>query len=149
MASMAATLHILGVIVWVGGMFFAHMALRPAVAQLLEPPQRLPLLQLVLERFFRWVWLAVVCILASGYGMFFGVYGGQVGSYLHLMQGLGLLMVGIFCFIYFVPYRQLCVALAAGNIPGAGARMALIRRLIGLNLVLGLATTVIGAAKWF
>ena len=30
--------HLLGVIVWVGGMFFAHMALRPSAAEVLEPP---------------------------------------------------------------------------------------------------------------
>ena len=52
MLSVLATLHLLGVVVWVGGMFFAHMALRPAATELLEPPQRLPLLQATLMRFF-------------------------------------------------------------------------------------------------
>ena len=33
--------HILGVTVWVGGMFFAYMALRPASVELLETPERL------------------------------------------------------------------------------------------------------------
>ena len=39
----ARWLHLLGVVVWVGGMFFAHMALRPSVLAL-NPPERLPLL---------------------------------------------------------------------------------------------------------
>ena len=148
MAKMAATLHLLGVVIWVGGMFFAHMALRPAAAERLQPPQRLPLLHAVLTRFFRWVWLAVVCILASGYWMFFVLYGGQAGLYVHAMQGLGLLMAGIFVFIFLIPYRRMGAALAAADIPGAAKHLALLRRLIGLNLLLGLATTIIGAAKW-
>jgi len=143
------TLHLLAVIVWVGGMFFAHMALRPAVNELLEPPQRLPLLKSVLDRFFRWVWLAIILILVSGYWIFLGLWQGQAALHIHLMQGTGLVMVGFFAFIYFVPYRRMGRALASGNIPRAGAQMAIIRRIIGINLVLGLVTTVIGTAKLF
>ena len=147
--TIASTLHLLGLVVWVGGMFFSHMALRPAAADLLPPPQRLPLLHAVLTRFFRWVWLSIACILLSGYWMFLVVHGGKMALYVHLMQGLGLLMVGVFSFIYFVPYRRMGSALAEADFPGAATRMALIRRLIGVNLLLGLATTVIGAGKAF
>lgn len=149
MVSMTATLHLLGVIVWIGGMFFAHMALRPAAAELLPPPQRLPLLKGVLDRFFRWVWLAILSILFSGYWLFVVAYKGQAALYVHLMQGTGLLMVIIFCYIYFVPYRRMGAALARPDVPSAAVEMTSIRRLIGINLVLGLATTVIGAAKAF
>ena len=145
----AITLHLLAVIVWVGGMFFAHMALRPAANELLEPAQRLPLLKSVLDRFFRWVWLAIILILVSGYWIFLGLWQGQAELHVHLMQGVGLVMVGLFAFIYFVPYRGMGHALASGDIPRAGAQMAIIRRFIGINLVLGLVTTVIGAAKLF
>ena len=52
----ARWLHVMGVVVWVGGMFFAHMALRPAV-QSLAPPERLPLLAATLSRFIAgWRW---------------------------------------------------------------------------------------------
>lgn len=37
---LAITLHVLSAVVWVGGMFFAWMALRPVAASLLEPPPR-------------------------------------------------------------------------------------------------------------
>ncbi|MCB1857610.1 MAG: CopD family protein [Gammaproteobacteria bacterium] len=146
--SIAVTLHLLGVIVWVGGMFFAHMALRPAAAQLLEPPVRLPLLKAVLDRFFRWVWIAVVGILGSGYWILLGLWDGQGGLYVHLMQGLGIVMITLFCFIYFVPYRRLGQALQSGAIPAAGVQMALIRRIIGINLVIGLVTSAIGVSRW-
>ena len=62
----AKFLHILGFTVWVGGMFFAYMALRPVAALQLEPAQRLPLWAGVFARFFPWVWLTVALILASG-----------------------------------------------------------------------------------
>jgi len=44
-------LHVMAVILWVGGMLFAHCFLRPAAAKL-EPPVRLRLLASVLGPFF-------------------------------------------------------------------------------------------------
>ncbi len=142
------TLHLLGSVVWVGGMFFAHMAMRQAAHELLEPPLRLPFLKRVLDRFFRWVWLSVILILISGYWIFLVLFNGEAGLYVHLMQGLGLVMVGLFCFIYFVPYRRMGIALEQQDIPAAAVQMAMIRKIIGTNLVLGLVTTVIAASKY-
>ena len=42
----------------------------------MEPGPRLELWSRVLGRFFAWVWAAIVLLLASGYGMIFGVYAG-------------------------------------------------------------------------
>ena len=58
-------LHVLAVVLWVGGMAFAHFFLRPALATL-EPPQRLRLMHAVLGRFFAAVLWAVGLLLASG-----------------------------------------------------------------------------------
>ena len=62
--------HILGAIVWVGGMFFAYVELRPVTGEL-EPAPRLALWRGVLARFFPLVWASVIGLLASGYGMLF------------------------------------------------------------------------------
>ncbi len=145
--TIAITLHLLGTLVWVGGMFFAHMALRPAANGLLEPGQRLPLLHGVLSRFFPWVWMAIAAILGSGYWVFLSVMGGKAPLYIHLMQGVGLLMVVIFSFIYFGPFRRMGAALKAGELAAAGRQMAVIRRLIGTNLILGLIATLLGGLK--
>ncbi|WP_246345004.1 DUF4149 domain-containing protein [endosymbiont of Lamellibrachia barhami] len=96
--SLAMTLHLLAAIVWVGGMFFAHMALRPAVAQLLEPPQRLPLMLKVFDGFFPWVWLAVVLILATGSWVLFSAFDGEVKTSVWFMTVVGTLMAAIFVF---------------------------------------------------
>jgi uncharacterized membrane protein len=147
--AIAISLHLLGTIVWVGGMFFAHMALRPAAEELFEPPQRLPLMLRVLDRFFVWVWAAIGLILASGYWIFFAVFQGVMGLYAHLMQGTGLLMVGLFMYIYFVPYKRMAAALRENDYPRAGAQLAVIRRIILTNLLLGLITAVLGGAGKF
>ncbi len=147
--AIAISLHLLGTIIWVGGMFFAHLVLRPAVEELFESPQRLPLMLGVLDRFFPWVWGAIVAILASGYWIFFSIYQGKMGLYAHLMQGTGLLMVALFMFIYFGPYKRMAAALRDNDYPKAGAQLAVIRRIILTNLLLGLITAVIGGAGKF
>ena len=54
---LAITLHLLAAVIWVGGMFFAYMALRPATGSL-EPSIRLTLWSQTLKRFFPWVWIS-------------------------------------------------------------------------------------------
>ena len=136
----ARWIHLLGVVVWIGGMFFAHMALRPA-ALTLPPPQRLPLLAATLTHFLGWVAVAIVGILVSG-GALIVMLGGMrgVGPAVHTMTGLGVLMMLIYGHIVAGPFRRLRAAAAAADWAGAGAAMAQVRRWVGINLVLGLVT---------
>src|SRR5512137_1875877 len=62
-------LHVLAVVVWVGGMFVMHFAVRPVAVAQLPPAQRLPLLAGILGRFFGWVTAAVLLVLATGVAM--------------------------------------------------------------------------------
>src|SRR3546814_20046539 len=91
---LAVTLHILSAVIWVGGMFFAYLALRPAAASVLEPPLRLMLWAKVFGYFFIWIWLAVLILLITGFWMVFDVLGGMaaVGAHVHAMMGLGIAM---------------------------------------------------------
>lgn len=137
-------LHLLGVIIWVGGMFFAYMALRPVAAQLLEPPVRLKLWCGVFGRFFPWVFLSVGFILASGLYMVMQMGGFKsVGLSIHLMFALGLVMVLIFIYVVFSAFKQLNSHVAREEWPLAGAALGRIRQLIGFNLILGIATIII------
>ena len=133
-------LHLAGVVVWVGGMFFAHQCLRPVVLAQLDGPQRLRLWDGVFGRFFPWVWASVLTLLASGHALILH-FGGFKGLpvHVHVMTGIGYLMAAIFAFIYFVPYGRLRRAVAAGDWKAGAAAQDLIRRLVGTNLVLGLA----------
>lgn len=139
------TLHVLSVVVWVGGMVFAHFFLRPAVAQL-EPAVRVRLMRDVLGRFFQAVLLASLLTLASG-GWMLGQVSKMVaqtgGSFQMpwawtLMAALGTLMVAIFMHIRFALYKRLVRADAASDWPGAGAALAQIRQWVVVNLGLGL-----------
>jgi len=148
----AITLHMLSAVVWVGGMFFAYVALRPAAASLLDPPQRLPLWSKTFARFFPWVWAAVVILPASGYWMIFEVFEGMrnAGLYIHVMQAIGIVMILIFLHLYFAPYQRMNQAIAAGDWPAAAKQLGVIRRLVGTNLILGLITVAVasGGAYW-
>ncbi len=147
-AAIAIALHLLAAAIWVGGMFFAYMALRPAAARILEAPNRLELWTLTFGRFFPWVWLAVLVLPLSGYWMLFRVFGGMghVGIHVHIMQGLGWLMILLFMHLYFAPYRRLRQAMANRDYPEGGRHLARIRRIVGTNLLLGLAVIAIAGA---
>lgn len=146
--SIAITLHLLAVVVWVGGMFFAYMALRPVAAALLEPPLRLPLWSQTFARFFPWVWVAVILLPVTGYWMILNVFGGfsDLALYIHIMQAVGIVMILIFLHVYFAPYQRLHKAVLAGNFTAAGKQLAIIRKLIGLNLILGIALIVVASS---
>jgi uncharacterized membrane protein len=136
----ALWLHLLGTVVWVGGMFFAHVALRPAALQL-PPPVRLALMAATLGTFFRWVAAAVVAIIVSGFLMiaWMGGFAG-LAAHIHAMTALGLVMASVFGYIISVPYPRMRTAIAAGALPAAGEALVQIRRLVGFNLVVGLVT---------
>ena len=134
-------LHILAVIVWVGGMFFAYVVLRPAAVEILQPPERLRLWNNVFSRFFNWVWGAIGIILVTGLYMIYQ-YGGMahVQRYIHVMLLLGLVMVGIYGYVFFACYVPLRLHVANERWKEAGEMLGKIRKLVGVNLTLGLAT---------
>jgi len=144
----AITLHMLAAVIWVGGMFFAYIALRPAAGGLLEPPLRLRLWSRVFSRFFPWVWLAVLILLASGFWMIVGPLGGmaRAGMPVHLMMTLGIAMMLIFMHIYFGPTRRLTRAVAADDWAAGAKALDRIRVLILANLILGLLVVCIAGA---
>ena len=145
--AVAIVLHVLSAVLWVGGMFFAYMALRPVAATVLEPPSRLALWAGVFGRFFPWVWTSILALLASGYWILFAVFGGMrdVGLHVHLMTGVGILMMLLFMHVFFAPYRRLKQAVAAQDWPAGGIQLARIRRIVGINTILGIAVIAIGA----
>lgn len=142
-------LHVASVITWVGGMFFAYMVLRPAAGPM-TAPERLSLWVRTFERFFPGVWAAVAIILATGLGMIFLSGGmGAAPLHVHVMFGLGLLMMLIFAHVFFAPYKRLRTHVAAQRWEEAGKALAQIRKLVALNTTLGFIVTFFAAAKLF
>lgn len=146
--NLAIALHVLSAVIWVGGMFFAYMAMRPAVVEVVEASQRGVLWYQTLSRFFRWVWLAVALLLVTGYWMIFKVFGGMAGAgwHIHVMQTLGLVMMLLFFHIYFAPFRRLKHAIAEKDPEEGARRVGQIRKLVGINLIIGIVVVVVAVA---
>ena len=146
---LAITLHLLADVIWVGGMFFAYMALRPA-ASFLEPSLRLPLWSQTFRRFFPWVWVSVITLLASGFWLI-KQYGGmgEVGPHVHIMLLLGIIMMLMFLHVFFAPHKKLGRAVESQDWETGAKALNQIRLLISINLLLGLIVTVIGSAGQF
>ena len=143
------TIHLLAIIVWLGGMAFAHFFLRPAVTQL-EPPVRLRLMRDVLQRFLNVVLVIVVLVLVSGLGMWGMVHSmaAKVGatpptpvSWI-VMAVLGLVMMAVFGHLRFALFKRLSVAVIAQDWPAGAKAMNQIRQLVAFNLALGVVIVV-------
>ena len=145
--SIALSLHVLAIVVWVGGMFFAHQALRPAAVSTLEPPLRLQLWVATFKRFFPWVWLCVIVVLTTGTWMMMQFPKAPI--FVHSMLGLGVIMMMIFMHVYFALYNKLKTAVSAENWPDGGKALGKIRTMVGINTVIGIVTIVIATAGKF
>ncbi len=140
-------LHLLSAMLWIGGMAFAHFALRPAAVATLAPPQRLPLMSAALGRFFKLVSGAIVVLLATGLYVIFarGGFDAARAGVLAMLAG-GLTMMAIFGHIAFAGYPRLRRCVAEEKWPAAAAQLNGIRRLVEVNLVLGVL--IVAAVKF-
>lgn len=134
-------LHLLAAVVWVGGMFFAYMVLRPTAVEVLQPPERLKLWDKTFQRFFKWVWLAILLLFTTGFYMVY-LFGGlsHVPAHVQLMLALGLAMFGVYLYVFFGQYVPFTLRVAKQDWPAAGAILATIRKLVATNLTLGVLT---------
>lgn len=142
-------LHVLAIVVWIGGMVFAHFFLRPAALQL-EPPQRIRLMHGALQRFFQAVLVAIVVVLASGLWMIGRVAKETVQAGLAfnmpldwtIMAALGIVMMGIFGHIRFALFKRLDKAVTASDWTAGGTALASIRTWVAVNLAIGVVIIV-------
>jgi len=148
MIAIALAFHLLSAIIWVGGMFYAYMILRPVAANLLEPPVRLKLWSDIFRKFFVWVWAIIIVIPVTGYFMIFTNWDGfsNLTIDIHIMHGLGILMILIYLHLYFAPYRRMNQALAEGNIQEAARRLSQMRIIVLINLLIGLTVATVASA---
>ena len=147
--ALAYSLHVLAALIWVGGMFFAWMILRPAAVTALEGPVRLKLWVEVFQRFFVWVWIAVVILPISGVGLLQMRFNGfeTAPRYVQIMMGLYIVMVALFIRIQSLQLPELRKAVEAQAWADGAAVMGKIRRLVGCNLIAGLVLVAIAAAR--
>jgi uncharacterized membrane protein len=134
-------IHVLAVVVWIGGMFFAYMILRPGMAGLLKQEERLTLWDKVFARFFKWVWLAVAMLFTTGSSIIYHTGGMKnAAPHIHVMLLSGTAMSLIFVYVYFYCYARFNPLVAAKDWPAADKILVTIRKLIAINLTLGILT---------
>lgn len=139
--------HGLSAAIWVGGMFFAYICLRPSLGQL-EPPQRLQLWGQVFRRFFAWVWIVAAALPLTGNFLIVAIYGGfaNAGVSVHIMNGVGWIMIVLFAVLYFIPYRRFNAAVGNQDWSLAAKNLNTIRQIVAINLALGLIVIAIATS---
>ncbi|MGB1701692.1 MAG: DUF4149 domain-containing protein [Cycloclasticus sp.] len=148
MIPLAFSLHVLSATIWVGGMFFAYVILRPVAATQFEPAQRLTLWSQVFSKFFPWVWACAILVLGTGFWLISNKFGGMknLAPYIHIMMTMGIVMVLIFMHVFFAPTRKLTRAVKEQNWEEAAKGLAQVRALIGVNLIIGLSVIALATA---
>ena len=144
------TIHLLSIVLWVGGMSFALFFLRPAISQL-EGPQRMTLMQDIMSRFFKAVSLASLLVLVTGFWMIGRVAKQMVQSGAGFempfawwfMAILGTLMVAIYFHIRFALFKRFNDAVKFSVWDKAAAAFAKLRLWISVNLALGIVIIVV------
>jgi uncharacterized membrane protein len=149
--SVALALHVIAAVVWVGGMFFAYVCLRPVLGGH-EPPARLQIWSAVFSTFFPWVFACIGVLFVTGFLMIYLFGGfGATGNYVYAMLAIAVVMTAIFKFIYVAPFRHLKRGVEEENYKVAAFALGTIRKLVATNLVLGLIVIAIATAlkSWF
>jgi uncharacterized membrane protein len=145
MYDIAKLIHLVAGIVWMGGMTFMLLALRPATLALMEPQPRARLMGEVWRRFFTVVLVAIAALFFSGSHLYTAAFkasklAGGVGSVplgWNLMLVLGIAMMLIFGHIYFAGFRKFKRAVKAAEWPLAAKAAGQIHTLMLANFVLG------------
>ena len=136
-------LHLLCAVLWVGGMFFAYVVLRPSLAAI-DGPQRMLVQTGVHRRFFLVIWHAMPLILVSGFAMLGARWNMATAPWqINAMMGLGVVMSVLFLVIFFGPHRRFRRTTDRTRM---AASLSTIRTLIGVNLILGLVTVIIAGS---
>lgn len=144
--SLALMAHVLAAVIWVGGMFFAYVLLRPVLATI-DAPQRFIIWVGTFKQFFPWVWFCIIVLLATGFYMIYSMGGfSNIGNHIYAMLGLAVIMIVIFKFVCVAPFRHFCRGVEQEKWEVAAYALATIRKLVAVNLGLGILTIVVATA---
>ena len=141
-------LHVLGAIVWVGGMIGMRVAVHPGLQHIEDPKKRMARTLEIVRNLFMLVAPFIVLILLTGLvmGLAVGVPGTPMGTVVYIKEGVWTLMTLNYAMMvwrrnkaerYFV----------GGDLAGARAMMAPIPNLmLPVNIALGILALVLGIA---
>ncbi|MBE0439468.1 MAG: CopD family protein [Gammaproteobacteria bacterium] len=150
--TIAIALHLLAAVIWVGGMFFAYVIVRPTAAQQFEPSVKLTLWSAIFGRFFPWVMLSIITLLITGIWMTValgGMSAAATGLHVHIMLLLGIIMMLIFLHVNFNLFKKLKLAIADHDWIAGDFILTQIRKAIAMNLALGLIVVIVASSGRF
>ncbi|MFN3599018.1 MAG: hypothetical protein ACK4VK_04705 [Aquificaceae bacterium] len=118
-------LHLFFAVVWIGGMIYSLLFLRPSLREITQQETRDRFLRAVFSKFFLAVWISILVIFISGMGLWHGYRRDFTENTLfHTKLFLFGLMAFLFFYIYFFLFRK--------------NRLTHIPNLIGVNLLMGI-----------
>lgn len=145
MIEIVKLIHLVAGILWMGGMAFMLMALRPAATALLQLPERVMLMGAVWKRFFPVVFVSIVALFTTGTNLYTTTFRaikaatgqGSVPTGWNIMLVAGLLMMAIFAYIYWFAFAKFKRAMADLDWPAAGKVAAQLNSAMLVNFGLG------------
>ncbi|WP_457592317.1 hypothetical protein [Hydrogenimonas sp.] len=141
-------LHVLGAIVWVGGMVGMRIAVHPGLQHIDDAKVRLARTLEIVENLFRLVLPFIVLLLLTGLvmGLALGAEGSQSGMFVHMKEGIWTVMT--LNYILMVRRRNQAERFfLSGDLAGAGKTMEpLAKVMLPLNIFLGLLALAAGIA---
>jgi uncharacterized membrane protein len=142
----AQGIHSVAVVILVGGLFRGYMAVSPMSGDYTKS-SGLQLAQGALRRFFPWVWVSILVLPVTGYVVMFATYGSFAAAplYINLMQAISWVMIALFAWLFFVPWREFKFHIDAEKWSAAGANLARIDKINLVNLLLGIIAVVTGS----
>ncbi len=100
-------LHIFFAILWIGGMVYSLLFLKPSLKELPNEDQRHRLLRSVFSKFFPAVWLSILVLFITGMGLWHGYRRDfSENPLFHTKLFLFALMILVFTYIYFFLFRK-------------------------------------------
>jgi uncharacterized membrane protein len=140
-------LHTLAAAIWIGGFFFANIALRPC-ARSLGIAAWLSLWQHTFTRFFYWCWLCIALLAITGLTTMSMEFGANVTVPIHIrvMTISGGAAIATFAYLHFAPWRQVQNAVWKSDLRTVERVLKQVRVFALATTTLGLLTLAIGAS---
>ena len=144
--ALAQFIHILAVVLWIGGIVFMDGFLAPALRRAMTQAEpRARLLYVLFRNFFAAIWGAGAALVVTGYGMVWLRGGfGALSPAQWVMVILGSAMVVLALYIFFVPFLRMRAAVLRADWGAACTQAAQIRLLSTVNIVLAVPTILSG-----
>lgn len=132
-------IHILAVIVWLGGMFFLTVVLDTG-ASLPDRSAALSSWERALSRFLPWGLLSLGMILATGVTLVFSVFGGyaHIPNIHRVNMLIGIPAIALFVYLCVLPWRRLRRAAFVHDTATVEKTMGQAKILLAIILTLGL-----------